>query len=34
MIDEVGQRHMIVDEMLRARLETRLITNILRFEIK
>ncbi|EMS74290.1 conjugative transposon protein [Enterococcus durans IPLA 655] len=34
MIDEVGQRHMIVDEMLHARLETRLITNILRFEIK
>lgn len=34
MIDEVGQKHMVVDELLLGRLETRLITKILGFEIK
>ncbi|GIN59557.1 hypothetical protein J8TS2_38760 [Lederbergia ruris] len=34
MKDEYGNSHMIVDETLRGRLETRLITKILAFEIK
>ena len=34
MKDEYGNQHMIVDETLRGRLETRLITKILSFEIK
>ncbi|EOZ5987571.1 helix-turn-helix domain-containing protein [Enterococcus faecium] len=34
MIDEIGQKHMMVDELLRARLETRLITKILGFKIE
>ncbi|API91535.1 MULTISPECIES: helix-turn-helix domain-containing protein [Bacillaceae] len=34
MKDEYGNSHMIVDETLRGRMETRLITKILTFEIK
>ncbi|HDK7164146.1 TPA: helix-turn-helix domain-containing protein [Clostridium botulinum] len=34
MKDEYGNQHMVVDETLRGRLETRLITKILSFEIK
>lgn len=34
MKDEYGNSHMIVDETLRGRMETRLITKILAFEIK
>lgn len=34
MIDEMGQKHIVIDELLRGRLETRLITKILGFEIK
>ena len=34
MKDEYGNRHMVVDETLRRRIETRLITKILSFEIK
>lgn len=34
MKDEYGNSHMIVDETLRGRMETRLITKILSFEIK
>lgn len=34
MIDEVGKKQIVVDELLRGRLETRLITKILGFEIK
>lgn len=33
MIDEFGHRHMIIDETLFGRLETRLLTKILTFEI-
>lgn len=33
MIDEFGNQRMIVDEELRGRLKTRLITKILSFEI-
>ena len=31
--DEVGQKHLVVDEVLSARLETRLLTKILAFKI-
>jgi hypothetical protein len=34
MKDEYGNQHMVVDETLRCRIETRLITKILSFEIK
>jgi len=34
MKDEYGNQHMVVDETLRGRLETRLITKSLSFEIK
>ncbi|WP_077609596.1 helix-turn-helix domain-containing protein [Clostridium sp. Marseille-P2415] len=34
MKDEYGNQHMVVDETLRSRMETRLITKILSFEIK
>lgn len=34
MTDEFGHSHMIVDETLRGRMETKLITKILGFEIK
>ncbi|MDY0410518.1 helix-turn-helix domain-containing protein [Virgibacillus soli] len=34
MKDEYGNSHMIVDEMLRGRMETRLINKILAFEIR
>lgn len=34
MTDEFGNSHMIVDETLRGRMETKLITKILAFEIK
>ena len=34
MKDEYGNQHMVVDETLRRRIETRLITKILSFEIK
>ncbi|MCO0815341.1 helix-turn-helix domain-containing protein [Lactococcus lactis] len=34
MTDEFGNSHMIVDETLRGRMETKLITKILSFEIK
>ncbi|WP_277406905.1 helix-turn-helix domain-containing protein [Lacrimispora xylanisolvens] len=34
MKDECGNQHMVVDENLRHRIETRLITKILSFEIK
>lgn len=34
MKDEYGNESMIVDEVLRGRMETRLITKILSFEIK
>lgn len=34
MKDEYGNQHMVVDENLRHRIETRLITKILSFEIK
>lgn len=34
MTDEFGNSHMIVDETLRGRMETKLITKILGFEIK
>lgn len=34
MKDEYGNQHMVVDETLRHRMETRLITKILSFEIK
>jgi len=34
MKDEYGNQHMVVDETLRRRMETRLITKILAFEIK
>lgn len=33
MYDECGQVHFCVDEMLRRRLETKLITKILAFEV-
>lgn len=33
LIDEYGQTHYCVDETLRRRLETKLITKILQFEI-
>ena len=32
--DEYGNQSMVVDEVLRGRMETRLITKILSFEIK
>ena len=31
--DEVGQKHLVVDEVLSARIETRLLTKILAFKI-
>ena len=34
MKDEYGNQSMVVDEVLRGRMETRLITMILSFEIK
>lgn len=34
MKDEYGHQTMVVDEVLRGRMETRLITKILAFEIK
>ena len=34
MKDEYGNQSMVVDEVLRGRMETRLITKILLFEIK
>ena len=34
MKDEYGHQSMVVDEVLRGRMETRLITKILAFEIK
>ena len=34
MKDEYGNTHMVVDETLRRRMETRLIAKILSFEIK
>ena len=34
MNDEYGNQSMVVDEVLRGRMETRLITKILSFEIK
>ena len=34
MNDEYGNQSMVVDEVLRGRMETRLITKILLFEIK
>lgn len=34
MKDDYGNHHMVVDEMLRGRMHTRLITKILSFEIK
>lgn len=34
MKDEYGKQSMVVDEVLRGRMETRLITKILSFEIK
>ncbi|WP_040984018.1 helix-turn-helix domain-containing protein [Oceanobacillus jeddahense] len=34
MKDEYGNQHMIVDEVLRDRMQTRLVTKILSFEIK
>lgn len=34
MKDEYGNQHLVVDEALRSRMETRLITKILSFEIK
>ncbi|GAY78737.1 helix-turn-helix domain-containing protein [Sporolactobacillus inulinus] len=34
MKDDYGNHHMVVDEMLRGRIHTRLITKILSFEIK
>ena len=34
MKDEYGNQSMVVDEVLRGRMETRLITTILSFEIK
>ena len=34
MKDEYGNQHMVVDETLRRRIETRLISKILSFEIK
>jgi len=34
MKDEYGNQHMVVDETLRRRMETRLIAKILSFEIK
>ena len=34
MKDEYGNQSMVVDEVLRGRVETRLITKILSFEIK
>ncbi|MDF2910440.1 MAG: hypothetical protein K0Q56_1321 [Sporolactobacillus laevolacticus] len=34
MKDDYGNYQMVVDEMLRARIHTRLITKILSFEIK
>jgi len=34
MTDEYGNQHIVVDETLRRRIETRLITKILSFEIK
>ena len=34
MKDEYGNQYMIVDEALRGRIQTRLITKILSFEIK
>ena len=33
MKDEYGNQHMVVDETLRRRMETRLIAKILSFEI-
>lgn len=34
MKDEYGNQYMVVDEVLRGRIQTRLITKILSFEIK
>jgi len=34
MKDEYGNQQMVVDEMLQGRMQTRLITKILSFEIK
>ncbi|MHA3224820.1 helix-turn-helix domain-containing protein [Globicatella sulfidifaciens] len=34
MKDEYGHQSMVIDEILRGRMETRLITKILAFEIK
>lgn len=34
MKDEYGHQSMVIDEVLRGRMETRLITKILAFEIK
>lgn len=34
MKDELGHTQMVVDEVLRGRMETRLITKILNFEIE
>ena len=34
MTDEYGNSHMVIDETLRGRMETKLITKILAFEIK
>ena len=34
MKDEYGNQHIVVDETLRRRMETRLITKILSFEIR
>jgi hypothetical protein len=34
MKDEYGNTHMVVDETLRRRMETRLIAKILSFEIR
>ncbi len=33
LIDEVGQKHVAIDDVLSARLETRLLTKILAFKI-
>lgn len=34
MKDEYGNTHMVIDEVLRGRLETRLLSLILKFEIR
>lgn len=34
MTDEYGNSHMVIDETLRGRMETKLISKILSFEIK